>query len=487
VSLRVRLLLAVGAVALVALAIADIATYSSLRSFLYARVDQSLDGAHRALEGPGRGGGFSDARGIYVELRDVNNVTTYSQAARPFGPEEQVPKLPSKITGLTAHGDGNGGGGNGGGGADGGGSAELTRSFTSGDFRVRVSQLSDGGQLILALPLSDAQSTLHRLLVVELAVTLGALGAAAALGWSLVRVSLRPLDDVEATAAAIADGDLDRRVPGDDKPTEVGHLARALNTMLGRIQAAFNERDATEARLRQFVADASHELRTPVAAVSAYAELFDRGASSRPEDLKRVMTGIRTETSRMGDLVQDLLLLARIDEGRPLELQPVELVGLAAEAVDAAIAVGPAWPVQLEAAGPVEVVGDRARLRQVLDNLLGNIRAHTEPGTAAVVKVSAHDGQAEISVADQGPGLTEEQRARVFERFYRADASRSRQHGGSGLGLAIVAAIVGAHQGTVSITTPFSGGATFTVQLPQAATPEPSEPAEPTLSEYTPL
>jgi two-component system OmpR family sensor kinase len=289
------------------------------------------------------------------------------------------------------------------------------------------------------------------------------------LGWWLVRLGLRPLADVEETAAAIAEGDLDRRVPGDDQATEVGRLAHTLNTMLGRIQDAFAERDATEARLRRFVADASHELRTPLAAVSAYAEVFERGASTRPDDLTRVMAGIRTETKRMGDLVQDLLLLARLDEGRAPERQPVEVVGLAAEAVEAATTVGPEWPVRLDAAQPAEVVGDRTQLRQVLDNLLANVRAHTPPGTAAVVTIALAGTDVEIKVSDRGPGLSDEQRDKVFERFYRAEASRSRQQGGgSGLGLAIVAAIVAAHHGRVTVTAPLEGGTVFTVVLPQA-------------------
>jgi two-component system OmpR family sensor kinase len=329
--------------------------------------------------------------------------------------------------------------------------------------------LSDGGQLLIAVPLDDTSATLQRLLGIEVAVTLGALLAAAALGWWLVRVGLHPLAEVEATADAIADGDLDRRVSGDDAKTEVGHLAKAFNTMVGRIQDAFAARDATEARLRRFVADASHELRTPVAAVSAYAELFERGANVRPDDLSRVMTGIRAETARMGDLVEDLLLLARLDEGRPLEQEPVELVTLAAQAIDASLAVGPAWPMRVDAAQPVEIMGDGARLRQVFDNLLGNVRSHTPSGTETTVRVFEDGADAVIEVADNGPGLDAEQAGRVFERFYRVEASRSREHGGAGLGLAIVAAIVGAHGGHVAVTSSFDHpGATFAVRLPLA-------------------
>jgi two-component system OmpR family sensor kinase len=280
---------------------------------------------------------------------------------------------------------------------------------------------------------------------------------------------------MERTAAAIAEGDLGRRVPGDNEATEVGRLARTLNMMLARIQEAFAARDATEhqlrqsdERLRRFVADASHELRTPVAAVGAYAELFERGAANRPEDLARVLAGIRSETVRMGELVEDLLLLARLDEGRPLEQERVELVGLAAEALDAATTVGPDWPVHLEANHAAEVTGDAARLRQVLDNLLANIRAHTPRGTSAIVRVGARDGSSVIEVSDNGPGLPTDSGGSVFERFYRADPSRSRQNGGAGLGLAIVAAIVAAHGGSVASSQTPGGGATFTVWLPSA-------------------
>ena len=461
-SLRGRLLLAVGAVALVALLTADVATYSSLKNFLYDRVDQSLDTTQQPLQrgfvdghGP-RGGGPVDvarfAPGTFVEVRGVDGTVSFTTPARFRGGQEYTPAVPKQVDLGSA----------------------VSKYFTVGanedggpDFRVRASSLPDGSQLLVAAPLDDTEATLNRLLAVEIAVTVAALVAAAALGWWLVRVGLHPLREVEATADAIADGDLDRRVPGDDAKTEVGHLAHAFNTMVERIQQAFSARDATEARLRRFVADASHELRTPVAAVSAYAELFERGANVRPDDLGRVMTGIRAETARMGDLVEDLLLLARLDEGRPLEQAAVELVTVAAQAVDASHAVGPEWNVELEAAHPVEVMGDATRLRQVFDNLLGNVRAHTPPGTTAIVRIRQDGEEAVIDVADDGPGLEPEQAARVFERFYRVDSSRSRDHGGAGLGLSIVAAIVGAQGGTVHAASPIDHpGAIFTVRLP---------------------
>ena len=221
--------------------------------------------------------------------------------------------------------------------------------------------------------------------------------------------------------------------------------------------------------MRRFVADASHELRTPLAAVSAYAELLDSGAVQDEKDLTRVVGSIRDETARMGTLVQDLLLLARLDEGRPMACEPTELVALVADAVHTATTLGPEWPVALKAGEPIEVCGDREKLRQVVGNLLGNVRAHTPAGTTTVVTLRTEDDLAVIEVADDGPGLTPEQAERAFERFYRADPSRSRAHGGAGLGLSIVAAIVAAHGGTVGAAPAASGGAVFTVRLPRLA------------------
>ncbi len=334
----------------------------------------------------------------------------------------------------------------------------------------------------MAQPLGDIVGTLHRLLLVELAVTGAAVLLALAGGFYLVRIGLRPLRDMERTAESIADGNLTERVPGENENTEVGRLARTLNVMLTRIESAFSARLASERRLRdsqqrlrQFVADASHELRTPIAAISAYAELFGRGASEQKADLERLMGGIQTETARMEHLVADLLLLARLDEGRPMEQRSVDLVALCAEAVHTASTVGPQWPVTFEAARPVEVTGDHTSLRQVVDNLLANVRAHTPPGTRARVRVDGDDATATITVTDNGPGMDPRQAEQVFERFYRADPSRSRAHGGAGLGLSIVSAIVAAHGGSVSAQARIGEGATFIVKLPIA--PTPAEPA----------
>jgi two-component system OmpR family sensor kinase len=340
----------------------------------------------------------------------------------------------------------------------------------------------EGDVLVNAQALADQDSTLHTLFLIELAVTAGAIVFALFAGWWLVRLGLRPLADVEATAASIAGGNLDQRVPGAEQPTEVGRLARVLNVMLERIQSAFDARVRSEAKLkkneqhlRQFVADASHELRTPIAAVSAYAELFERGGAEHSEDLPRIAAGIRMETARMDRLVDDLLTLARLDEGLAMEMTPVELVSLVSESVRTATAVGPEWPVRFWAARPVEVSGDKDRLRQVLDNLLSNVRAHTPEGTETTVRVDQVGDEAEIEVRDNGPGMPGEDARRVFERFYRADPARSRTSGGSGLGLSIVSAIVEAHHGTVLASSAPGEGMTVTVRLPiRADRPEPA-------------
>ncbi|HEY3943123.1 MAG TPA: HAMP domain-containing sensor histidine kinase [Acidimicrobiales bacterium] len=491
-SLRTRLLAAIGVIALVALLVSDVATYSALRSFLYDRIDQTLQTSTNAFvggrgpeESPTRGDapgppqgaappGFDTgqapqvAPGLFVE-RLADGKQEFSVPAREPGGKKLTPLLPSRLWVSFE--------------AKAAGSHEYltTGSTTAGgpQFRLLVTKASDGDLLVVGQPLDATAGTLHDLFLIELAVTAGALLAAALLGTWLVRVGLRPLEGVERTAEAIANGDFGRRVPGEESRTEVGRLARVLNIMLARIQRAFAERDATETelrrseeRLRRFVADASHELRTPVAAVSAYAELYRRGASDHPEDVDRFISGIEGETERMKHLVEDLLLLAKLDEGQALVFEPVELVELAASAVAASRAVGPAWPITLHATQTVEVLGDRIRLRQVLDNLLANVRAHTPPGSGTTVRVTGGPSEASIEVADDGPGLTDEQARHIFERFYRADPSRSRASGGSGLGLSIAWSIVHALGGTLTASAPPDGGASFVVRLPHLPAPD---------------
>jgi two-component system OmpR family sensor kinase len=465
-SLRRRLVLGVLGLAAVALVTADVATYTQLRSFLFDRTDRSLDGAHRVVERAQNPGDLhalnAAAPGMYIEVRDPGtNAVIASKQLRPQFPEPRAPpapKLPATIKLPEDEGPG----------------PERVRYFTtdaasgSARYRVRASfNPDDNVQLIVASSLEDVDGTLNRLLLVMLLVTGGVLVAIALLGLWIVRLGLRPLESIARTADEIAAGDLTRRVERAEERTEVGRLGLALNAMLGQIESAFKAREASEARLRRFVADASHELRTPLAGVRAYAELFKRGADKRPADLARAMEGIRRESERMSMLVQDLLLLAHLDEGQPLEREPVELDEIAREAVETARAVEPERTIELEVE-PAVVLGDRERLRQLVDNLLGNVRSHTPPTSPATVSVSRANGHALLEVRDSGPGLTEDAAQRAFERFWRADPTRARSRGGIGLGLSIVSAVADAHGGTASAHSESGQGATFRVTFPLA-------------------
>jgi two-component system OmpR family sensor kinase len=463
-SLKARLVVGVLVLALAGLAAADVATYTALRSFLVQRVDNTLESDHRSFEhGGGRGapGGFGPSDEFaQLRLRDGRTIIS-TQPVRSFEGDDETPqpRLPATIT---LHGANVSDGGH-----------DLARFFTvpaaGGGDRWRVRAALEGGasatMLVTALSLHDVDGTLHRLLLIELLVTAGVLLALAAGGFWVVRLGLKPLREMERTAGSIAAGDLSRRVERADDRTEVGRLGLALNTMLGQIESAFKAREASERRLRRFVADASHELRTPLAAVRAYAELFARGAHRRPADLERAMNGIRRESERMSLLVQDLLLLARLDEGRPLQRELVRLDDVVAEAVDAARAVEPERRIDLDAEDVV-VLGDRDRLRQIVDNLLSNVRSHTPRGAPVHVTVGCVDGGAVIEVHDSGPGLGARDAERVFERFYRADKSRARASGGVGLGLSIVAAVADAHGGSVDAYSADGSGATFRIALP---------------------
>jgi two-component system OmpR family sensor kinase len=459
-SLRARLLVVVAVLAAVGLVTANVATYAALRSFLVERTDRSLAASADVIERALVHGDLTTADidqlakltpGVYLEVHDVRGVRR-AVVPRP-GEPARVPRLPAELPDPDAA-----------------GVARLTvpPRRAGADFRARVEQLPFGRLLVVAVPLDDVEETLRRLALIAFLVSLAVVGAIVGLGLWLIRVALRPLGGIEETAAAISAGDLTRRIDDTDSRTEVGRLGAALNSMLGHIESAFSERAASEQRLRRFVADASHELRTPLSSVQAYAELFERGARDRPDDLERAMAGIEREARRMGVLVEDLLLLARLDQGRPLDRRRVDLRELAAEAVDAARAVEPERPIELEAGEAVEVMGDPARLRQVLDNLLANVRAHVPPRADATVRVLREGERAVVEVADEGPGMSAEQAGRVFERFYRADTSRTRSAGGSGLGLAIVSAIASAHGGTATVVSVPGRGASFRVALPLA-------------------
>jgi two-component system OmpR family sensor kinase len=296
--------------------------------------------------------------------------------------------------------------------------------------------------------------------------------------WWLIRRGMRPVDRMVDTAAAIADGDLSRRVPDANPRTELGRLGHALNEMLAQIESALEARSASEARLRRFVADAAHELRTPLTSLRGYAELYRQGALSDEAGVTNAMGRIEAEGGRMSRLVDDLLLLARMDQQRALETKPVDLAALAGESVTDFQAVDPERPVTTMLTESALVEGDRVRLRQVIDNLLTNARVHTPAGTPVRVEVAEVGDRVEFRVADEGPGIAPADQARIFERFWRADPARARKTGGSGLGLAIVASLVEAHGGTVLVESAPGKGATFVVRLPRANAIAPS-PAPP--------
>jgi two-component system, OmpR family, sensor kinase len=465
-SLRARLVLGVIALAALGLAVADVATYASLSSFLIQRTDQSLAAAHVDDHGHGRydsmcGEGDrpppGSRPGDLIQIRTLYGTVLCSNQTTPLdGSTLSPPQLPATITAPPS--------------SDPDGARYFTTSAQDGGGRYRVRVSVDPGSstmLVAATPLTDVDATLQRLLWIELLVTVLVLVALTALGLWVIKLGLRPLDAIGSTAAAIGAGDLSRRVERAEPRTEVGRLGLALNGMLGQIESAFAAREESERKLRRFVADASHELRTPLAAVRAYAELFTRGADRRPADLARSMEGIARESERMSLLVNDLLLLARLDEGRPLRRDPVDLDEVVEEAVETALAVEPDRPIELERSS-ARVIGDRDRLRQIVDNLLANVRAHTPAGSPVRVRVASVDGTAVVRVQDSGPGLTSEETNRVFERFYRADRSRSRASGGAGLGLSIVSAVTEAHGGSVGAHSELGRGATFSIRLPLA-------------------
>jgi len=326
-----------------------------------------------------------------------------------------------------------------------------------------------GHVVIAVISLASQVETLRHLLVINLwvgVVVLAALAIAAAI---ILKRSLRPLLRIASTAEAIAAGNLAERVPPASPRTEIGRVSGAINRMLEEIESAFAQRDATEQRLRQFLADASHELRTPLTSIRGYAELFRRGADRDPGDLAKAMAAIEYEGERMSQLVEDLLLLARLDDARPLEHEPVSVAHVIDEAIDAARTVDSVRSYGFELRGDELVVeGDERRLRQVLDNLLANVRQHTPPGTAAYVTADRAGGEVVVVVEDDGPGVAPALRERIFDRFFRPNAGRTRETGGAGLGLAIVRSIVAGHGGSVEARAGREGGIVFELRLPAA-------------------
>jgi two-component system, OmpR family, sensor kinase len=340
-----------------------------------------------------------------------------------------------------------------------------------------VSVRAPSGRLVtVAYDLSDIQQTVRSLVWLQLGIGAAVLLVLGLAGSWVVHRSLRPLTEVEQTAAAIAAGELDRRVPERDPRTEVGRLSQALNGMLAQIQRAFASSEASaekartsEERMRRFITDASHELRTPLTTMRGFAELYRQGAA---RDMEMVMARIESESRRMGLLVDDLLLLARLDAQRPIEQHRVDLLALATDAVHDAQAVAPKRKITMEVVdgpGTPEVFGDDARLRQVLGNLVTNALQHTPDTADITVRVGTDADDAILEVVDKGPGMSQRDALRIFERFYRTDSSRARISGGTGLGLSIVDSLVHAHGGIVTVTTAPGQGCRFYVSLPRIA------------------
>jgi two-component system OmpR family sensor kinase len=334
-------------------------------------------------------------------------------------------------------------------------------------YRAVATALPDEGMLIAALPLTDVESTVAVTKRILLAAGAGALAIVAAIVWLSIRRGLRPIGDMINAAERIAAGDLTARTGASQPASEVGHLSSALNTMLDRIEQAMVTKVESEARMRRFVADASHELRTPLTSIRGYAELHRQGATS-PEEVARGMARIERAAQHMAGLVEDLLLLARLDQGRPLSDEPVDLTRTVQEAVSDTRAADPQRCIVLDLPGHATVVkGDPLRLRQVLDNLLANIHDHTDPGTIATITLADSDESAKLTVADDGPGMSRDEAARAFERFWQAEPTAARSRG-AGLGLAIVAELIAAHRGTITLDTNPGLGTAFTITLPLA-------------------
>jgi two-component system, OmpR family, sensor kinase len=478
--LRVKLIVAVLALVAVALALISLAGVTALRGYLVDRLDNDLAMVaprfvHEPPRRPGPGpeeGGQRAPSPFLVQRRDASGAAEGPWSANLLQEGQGEPRLPDDAAWFQAH-----------------ARKPLTVPATEGGGRWRVlvqpRQDGSGGAVVVAASLDGIDNAVAWLRIFDLLVSLAVLVALAGVGVAIVRASLRPLVEMEQTAQAIAAGDLTRRVPDRDPRTEVGRLAAALNSMLAQIEAAFRARADSEAtarrseeRMRRFVADASHELRTPLTTIRGFAELYRQQGGGRlePGELDRLMRRIEDQAARMGLLVEDLLLLARLDQQRPLDRRPVDLLALATEAVNDARAVAPDRRIALRlangggAGGPLVVLGDEDRLRQVLANLMSNALTHTPAGSPIELRAGTRrdDGSshAAIEVVDHGPGLTQEQAERVFERFYRADPARTRAHGGTGLGLSIVAALVAAHGGTVEVASVAGHGASFRVLLP---------------------
>ena len=464
-SLRGRLLIGVISLVVVGLLISDVATYGLLQSSLISRIDSQLMSGHGeavgALGGSGRGPAPPSQfpTGTVVERLGLDGSIVDAKVTTTFGstPSSARPILPKTLANAGIDRP----------------SAPITVDGAGGVAHFRMTDWPEnsfsGEFVVLAIPLTDVESTLSQLLQFEALIAVGVVGATALLALLIIQVGLRPLQKMGGVAADIAAGDLTKRVEPATPTTEIGRLGLALNGMLSQIEAAFAERTESNTRLRRFIADASHELRTPLTSIRGYSEMLRRGAGESPTDAELARRRIEEESVRMSTLVDDMLLIARLDQGRPLERKPVDLQAIVADAADDARAVAPQRQITLTAPGSVVVEGDDLRLRQVVGNLVRNALVHTPQQTAIEIGVSTQNGTGRMSVIDHGPGLQAKEMERIFEPFYRADPSRSRDSGGAGLGLSIVSAVVSAHGGKVNVKETSGGGVTFEVDLPLAS------------------
>ena len=347
----------------------------------------------------------------------------------------------------------------------------TTGSLGDDDLRYRVSarEVPDGSVFVTALPLSDVDDAVARLIAVETIATGIILAALGLVTWWVLRLGIRPIKRMTEAASSVAGGDLSHRVPESASSTEAGQLGVALNQMLERIEDAFDVRARSEDRLRQFVADASHELRTPVTTIRGYAELFRSGGLGETSELEEAMRRTEQEAIRMGRLVDDMLTLAKLDQDRPLETRSVDLAVLVSDAAHDAAAVDPCRSICTDIEGSVVVTGDEDRLRQVLANVVGNALVHTPSGAAIELQLRRDGDRAVVDVVDHGPGMPPEIAARVTERFFRADPSRTRHRGGSGLGLSIADTAVDAHGGDIRVHSVAGVGTTVRITLPVGA------------------
>jgi two-component system OmpR family sensor kinase len=458
-SLRARLLMAAVLIALV-LGVAALAIVRTTRSNLVDQIDaqlRSVDERFGTGFGPGAPQGQpEDPSGappalsaLYIGVISASGDLTTLRVPNLRGDEPPLPLFDQRD--LVA--------------LRGGGTVTVDSTDPDVDYRVRAEERRGGVALVLALPLDDVHESVRQLQVVVVTAGLAVIGVLGLVIWWVIHLGVRPVRRMTRSAEAIAAGDLSRRVTEGTPGTEAGDLGVALNGMLGRLEEAFDQRTASEAKLRQFVADASHELRTPVATIRGYAELYRTGALDEEGQLDDAMRRTEEEAVRMGTLVDDLLQLARLDQGRPLDRAPVDLGRLVQDAVSDARAVEPARAITTTVREPVTVLGDAPRLHQVVANLVANSLVHA-PGSPIDVVVQKDGSEGIVEVHDHGPGMSELDAARAFERFYRADASRSRHKGGSGLGLAIVDATVRAHGGSTEIQTAPGEGMTVRVRLP---------------------